>query len=155
MDLKSLKKDYDVLAKKYSLPSFDELDRDFEISKLDKENDFLLRAVRKLMMEKIVNSINFLEMLINHANAPRMYLPYIKTMSIEDRKLIEDIYNSLSHLTLMSLDLEINSTEEFEAKLVEKVFVDWNKMKPNFSKIVGNIKKPKRSLIKKDRSYFG
>src|SRR5688572_7419537 len=109
MELECLKKEYEVLAKKYSLSSFNDLNNDFEIEKQDKQSDTLLKVIRKIVMDKIVNSITFLEMLVNPINAPRMYLPYIRAMSVEDRKSIEDIYNVLAELSLLSLDLEIDS----------------------------------------------
>ena len=60
MNIAELKKRYENLTKKYKIPGFVELNKDFEIEKLDKEIDFLLRAIRKLIMEKIVNSMSFL-----------------------------------------------------------------------------------------------
>ena len=72
MELKDLKKEYSDLAEKYKLPSFKELNENFEIEKIDKDTEILLRDVRKVMMEKIVNSLGFLEMFLNPMNAPRM-----------------------------------------------------------------------------------
>jgi len=155
MELKDLKSEYEKLARKYGLPSFEEIVLDFEIDKLEKDTEFLLRAIRKSMMEKIVNSINFLEMLLNPINTPRMYLPFIRTMSNEDRKFIDGIYGALADLTLLSLDLEIDSNDKAEAELIKKVFDEWKELKPNFKVIISNIKKPKNFVNKKERSYFG
>ncbi len=155
MELKELKSEYEKLAKKYGLPSFEEIVLDFEIDKLEKDTEFLLRAIRKLMMEKIVNSINFLEMLLNPVNTPRMYLPFIRMMDIEDKKMIDNIYSVLAELTLVSLDLEIDSNDKAEAELIKKVFDKWKELKPSFRAIINNIKKPKNFVNKKERSYFG
>ena len=89
MDLKELKKHYEILSKKYKLPSFKELNEDFDIEKIDKESDILLKVVRKVMMEKIVNSLGFIEMLLNPMNSPRMYHAYLNSMSVEDKKAID------------------------------------------------------------------
>ena len=56
MELNDLRNDYSKLEVKHILPSFKELNESFEIDKIDKESDALLRVVRKVMMEKIVNS---------------------------------------------------------------------------------------------------
>src|SRR3989344_7507027 len=98
MEFKELKKNYEVLANKFKLPPFAEVDDNFEIHKIDRESDALLRAVRKQMMEKIVNSVGFVEMLLSGANAPRMYFSYMKAMSQEDRKGLENIYKEFSEL---------------------------------------------------------
>ena len=41
-----VKKEYDVLKKKYNLPDFEALDKEFEISTIEKP-DFLLRNIKK------------------------------------------------------------------------------------------------------------
>jgi len=155
MEVAELKKKYEQLAKKHKLPSFDELNSDFEIDKLDRESNNLLRAIRKLIMEKIVNSMSFLEMLVNPINAPRMYMPYIVTMEVMDKKIIDEIYSSLAGLSVLSLELEINSEEKDEAVLINSVLGKWKELKPKFSQILKNIKEPKNSVAKKERSYFG
>ncbi len=156
MTLEALKKEYEKFAKKYNLPSFRDLNLDFEIDKFDKETDFLLRAIRKLMMEKIVNSMTFLEMLVNPINAPRMYLPYIRSMSVEDKKMIDDAYSNLADLSILSLDLEIDSNEKTETDLIRKIYDKWKELKPGFIKILQNMKHPKNlNNNRKERSYFG
>lgn len=156
MKLEDFKKEYVKLTKKYGLPSFEKVNVDFEIDKFDKETDHLLRAVRKIMMEKVVNSITFLEMLLNPVNSPRMYLPFIRTMNAEDRKIIDNLYSTLADLSLLSLDLEIDFSEKGEADLIKRTFDAWNSLKPGFAKILSNIKQPKNlNNSKKERSYYG
>ena len=94
-------------------------------------------------------------MLGNPVNAPRMYIPYIRTMSIEDKKDIDSIYSALADLSLVSLDLEINSSEKEEAELVNLVFKKWNELKPKFKGILTSMKKPRNFVTKKEKSYFG
>jgi len=122
MDLKTLRKDYEKIRQNNKLPTFDELNSDFEIDKIDRESANLLRTIRKIMMEKIVNSMSFMEMLINPVNAPRMYLPFIRTMSINDKKIIDNLYSTLADLSLDSLSLEIDSSQNDESALVNNVF---------------------------------
>jgi len=156
MNLEEFKKEYEKSAKKYGLPSFEKLNLDFEIDKLDKDTSSLLRMIRKLMMEKIVNSMTFLDMLLNPVNAPRMYFPFIRTINIDEKKIIDKIYSKLADLSLLSLDLEIDSNEKSEANLIKKTFNSWNQLKPDFRQILSNIKKPKNlDNNKKERSYFG
>jgi hypothetical protein len=155
MELKDFKKEYEKFAKKYEVPSFKDLNKDFEIDKLDKDNDYLLRAIRKIMMEKVVNSMSFLEMLLNPMNTPRMYLAYIRTMSDDDRDRINRVYGVLADLSLMSLNLEIDSNEKAEAELISLVFKNWNGFKKDFMVLLGNMKSLKGVVNKKERSYFG
>lgn len=155
MDLVTLKKEYSELSKKHKLPAFKELNGDFEVEKIERESDYILRVVRKVMMEKIVNSLNFLELLMNPANAPKMYIGYIRTMSVEDRKEIDKMYGSIGDLSIQSLALEIDYSEKSEAELINKIFNTWNANKPSFKKIISNMNRPNKPEVKKDKTYFG
>ncbi len=155
MDLDILKKQYAALTKKYDLPEFKALNDHFEIEKIDKDTDTLLKFIRKIMMEKIVNSLTFLELLMNPVNAPRMYLPYIRSISQEDKTIIDRLYSSLSDLSILSLDLEIDSSEKKEAELIFKIYSLWMSVKPDFRKILHSLKQPLSTPAKKEKSYFG
>jgi hypothetical protein len=155
MEIKDLKKEYEILEKKYKLPSFKELNENFEIDKIDKESETIIRIIRKAIMEKLINSINFLEFLVNPVNAPRMYMNYLKNISVEDKEDIDEIYSSFAELSLSSLDLEVDYSEKNEAELIIKVNELWNKKKQKFKKILANIKNPKITSVRKEKSYFG
>lgn len=155
MNLSDFKKAYEPLKKKYDLPSFAELNENFEIEKARKGQETLLRTVRKMMMEKIVNSLGFMETLINPINAPRIYLIYIKSMSAEDKKEVENIYSVLSDLVVGSLNLEIDYSEKGEAEMIKKIFKDWGSIKPSFRNIIRNMQKPASATASKEKSYFG
>lgn len=157
MELAVLKKRYSELQKKYKLVPFFRLNKDFEIDKIDKETESLARAIRKLMIDKIVNSMNFLEMLLNQINAPRLYLPFLKISTAEDRKLMDELYSKMGALSILSLELEINSSEKKEVEAIRKISDAWTLLKPGFMKIVEKIKNPDAFLtaVKKEKSYFG
>lgn len=155
MKLKELKENYEKLVKKYGLPDFDELNKNFEIGKINRDNGVLLRTIRKIIMEKVLNSLGFIEMLLNPVNAPRMYQPFIRTMDVEDKKGIDKIYLSLSDLSMGSLECEIDYNEKNEAELIKKTLATWNEVKPEFRKIFAKIRKPNSTSAKKEKSYWG
>lgn len=155
MELQELKKSYDDKQKKYNLPSFKELNENFEIDKIDKDTDYLLRMVRKVAMEKILNSLTFLELLTNPSNTPRIYMSYVKSMTNNDKEMIEKLYEPLKVLSLESLDLEINYSEKSEAELIKKLNKTWEELKTDFIKLIARIKHPGIQAAKKEKSYFG
>ena len=154
MELPELKKQYNTLESKYKLPSFKSLNEDFEIDKIDKESDCLLRIVRKVIMEKLVNTMQFLDGLLNPVNTPRIYIAYIKSMSIEDKESIDKIYDKIATVSLNSLSLEIGYDEKKEAELIKEIYKIWEEIKPNLSKIIENIKNPTKTNPKKEKSYY-
>ena len=154
MELDELKKRYAEHEKKFGLPDYKEMNDDFEIDKIDRDSDTFLRVIRKVMMEKIVNSMGFVDMLLNPVNAPRIYYSYIKSMSSEDKKIIEKIYSFLADISVASLALEIDSDDKKEAVLIKRTFQGWKAHKKEFEKIIANMNKP-NSNIKKEKTYFG
>ncbi len=153
-ELEDLKRIYNEYEKKYGIPRYKELNEDFEIDKIDRESDSFLRVVRKVMMEKVVNSLNFLDMLLNPGNAPRIYYGFLKSIKEEDTKMIDEIYTKLGNLSMESLALEIDYSEKKEAEMIVKVFREWDSVKVNFRKLMEHIQHPTREE-KKERNYYG
>lgn len=154
MDLKELKKKYDELASKHQLPGFSELNENFEIEKIRRGDETLLRTIRKTMMEKVVNTMGFLEFILNPVNAPRVYLAYIRSITQDDKKAIENVYESLAELMTAALKLEIDYSEKEEAEMIKQISKKWEGIKPGFRKIVADMEKPAK-FEKKERSYYG
>jgi hypothetical protein len=155
MELKNLKKDYNELAKKHKLPGFEKLNEDFEIERIVIESDYLLRAVRKTMMDKVVGWLRFFEMITNSTSAPRIYHAYIKSMTPEGKKEIEKIYSELGDINLAALELEIEYSEKNEAATINKIFKEFGSLKPSLKKIIKEIQNPEQQNAKATKSYFG
>lgn len=154
MNADELKKDYAVFEKKYGLPKFELLNEEFEIEKIKRKSGILLKMVRKVMMEKIINSMGFIEMVLNPMNAPRIYLAYIKSMTSKDKEDIDKLYGSMSEVVLDSLGLEIDYSEKKEAEMIIGICRKWDEVKPAFRKLVKDIQKPAAAATR-ERSYFG
>lgn len=154
MDLKEILERYSELEKRYDLPSFERLNSIFDIEKIERGELALARTIRKIMMEKIINSVGFTEMILNPMNAPRMYLVYIKQMTVDDRKIIEEIHSRFADLVLLSLRLEVEYFEKDEAEMIKKIYDVWNSTKPSFIKMIEGMQKPASSATK-EKSYFG
>lgn len=154
-DVHKFKEVYDALAKQYGLPPFVTLNADFELDKINQESLTVLRAVRKAMMEKVFNILNFLEMLLNPVNAPRTYLPYIKTMTSEERKAIDALFGVFGKLTLRALPLEIEYTEKREAGMIKDTVKIWGGAKQELQRLMEHVAVPIENGTKKERSYYG
>jgi len=154
LKLAELKKIYGELEKKYKLPSFAEMNNDFDIDKIEMERENLLKAIRKVMLDKVFNIIGFFDMILNPVNAPMMYHSFIKSITTEDKKLIDKVYGKLGDLILDSFVLEVKYSEEDEVKAIKNTFSTWDSLRPDLKKLFERIRKP-TSLSKKEKSYFG
>lgn len=155
MEVVELKKKYESFSKKYSLPAFDKVNQDFEIGKIDHDTGLILKTVRKVMMEKVVNSLGLVEMLLNPVNAPRMYMPFIRSITTDDKKNIDALYASLTVLSMKTIEREMIYDEKAEAELIKDIVKRWDENRPRFIALFDKMKNPPKVNSKKERSYFG
>ena len=156
MKLDELKKRYEILRKKHSLPEFIELNKLFEIEKIDKESDLLLRDVRKVMMDKILEHLRLVEMLINPSIAPPMFLQFVRKVSFDERKIFEKVYVKLILIELVALELEIAYEEEKEAAMIKNILNTWKELIPDMNSIIKIMRRNfEGTSEKKDKSYLG
>lgn len=157
--LQEVKKDYEEFQIRYSLPSFDELNRAFSIEKVtEDETDFLLREIRKYIADKYSNYHRFVELLINPANASVFVFSILKGMNADDKKLIENLYKKLSKLNIRIMEVDIIYSEEKEAEFIQEAYREWNSIREDWIKIIESIKKNWDNGVKKDseeKKYFG
>jgi hypothetical protein len=154
--LKRLKEDYEKLAKQYKLPSFKELNEEFEIEKIaDKETEVLLRHIRRCILEKIVAVSRFFELMLNPTEANILLLSMLKEIDAETKKRMEKLYRELSYIEISAVELDLDYSEKAEAKFIADVSRDWKKLKASLKDI---SKKLETKLNVKDKlsdAYFG
>jgi len=156
-DLESLKEDYQKIQKKYNLPDFDKLNEDFSIEKISEaETDFLLREIRKFMADKFMNYLRFAESLLNPVNVPMFVFSIVKSIGVEEKNLLTEIYKKLAKCEVDLIEIDIEFSEEKEAKFILEAYNLWQEMKKDFLRIMNSIKKnwdikPKTN----GKNYFG
>lgn len=157
MDLATLKKNYALLEKQHKLPSFTQLNTYFDIDRLDQEHDFLLRDIRKSMMEKVLEFIRLTETLLTPNSAPPLFLQFVRSMNSDEQKKIQGVYETLINLELDSIACDIQYSASSEAALIKSMYESWLKITPDLQMIAALMKRnfSERPSSKKDKSYFG
>ncbi len=156
MKLGELKSEYDTMAKKYSLPKFESLNEDFNVEKIKKETAYILRTVRRAMMDRVASYLGFIEALAHPVNAPPFMLVYIKSIDEEDKNNIESIYKEINDINLSTFILEIDYSEKAEAEAIKSIYERWGKVKQKFKKIFSGMQKSWNAISeKKEKTYFG
>ena len=155
--LEKLKKDYEKLQKKYKLPSFQQLNEEFEIERIaEHETDILLREIRKAITEKAVAFLRFLELMINPTAAPFFLLSVIKHLGASDKKIVEEIYRKVCEFEIKAIALDMKYNENAEAEFIRDSAKKWQAMHPDFQEMSRAIDRAwNASFEKKERSYFG
>ncbi len=156
-DLEVLKKEYARLQKKYELPSFEELNNDFQIEKAsENETDFVLREIRKLIAERLFNYLRFIESLLNPVNVPMFVYSIIKTFDVQEKEKLTEVYKKLAKKEVELIGLDIESTEEKEVKFIKDSYKLWQEIKKDVLEVVNAIKKNWDTKVEADKKdYFG
>lgn len=152
-----LKKNYEKEKQKYKLPSFQQLNEEFEIERAaERETDMLLRELRKAMTEKAIAFLRFVELLLNPTNAPFFMFSIIKNLTASDKKLIEGIYKQLCEFEIKAIALDMEYSEKAEAEFIKYCYGQWKGMKVEMKELSEAISKAwHMSAEKKERDYFG
>ncbi len=149
---------YESLTKRYDLPKFDDLNKEFEISsikQLDK-TDFLLRVIRRRITDKLAMFCNILQSLIlpNTGSAINMY--ELKMFDENDKEQIEKLLAEMMFLERKSLLLDIKSEDNVEVEFLKTTWKQWPKFSIEMAKIAEKMSKGWKQEDKLDKTqYFG
>jgi len=141
-NLEKFKEDYKVLQKEHNLPEFKGLNEDFDIEKIaEQETDYLLRELRKVIMDKIIAYLRFVEMLLNPTNAPMFFLSLVKGLTVQDKRILERIYMKLGGFEIDVIELDARYDEKGEIEFIKKVSKEWQDISKEMIKFTEVLKR--------------
>ena len=117
-DLVKLKKAYEKLQKKYKLPEFNKLDKEFEIRKVDPDL-FILKESRRLIAHKLNILIHWLDSVLNPNPGSLVSMIESKLFSKSELHNLSELYKDI----LLWLDrsfLASMGDEKAEAEFLKK-----------------------------------
>jgi len=156
--LEEMKKKYKDFQKQYGLPDFDELNRNFFIEEVaELKTDFLIRGIRRAIAERFSNYLKFIEDLLHPTSASIFVFSIIKSLKMEDKKLLEDIYKKIAKIEIEIMELDILYSEQKEAEFVKKACGVWCEIGGKWIKIISSVKNAWDNDSKEDynKDYFG
>ena len=152
-----LKNEYNLLSKKYSLPDFTALNELFDVEDTSLDTEFLLRNMRRTMIEKISGYLRFVELLLNPASTPAFFYKKIKKLENGEKENISKIYEIFGDIETESLLLDLEYAEKNEAEFIKEVFKRFDtEIKKGLIAIIKKLINGTSTEIKNNRgSYFG
>lgn len=155
--LSELKEDYNKLQKKYDLPSFEELNEDFQIEKISEaETDFLIREVRKLMSDKFSNYLRMIEAFLNPVSVPMFVFSIVKKLGTEEKNKLSEAYKTLAKLEIDLIELDVKFSEEKEVAFIKNAYAKWKNIQLELLGVVSSMKNNFENKFKVNgKSYFG
>jgi len=155
--LTKLKEDYEKLRKRHNLPSFKELNEDFQIEKAaETETEILIREVRRFVGDKLMNYMRFIESLLNPVNVPMFIFSIIKLIDAEEKKRLSEIYKKLMKKEIKFIELDLEFNEEKEAQFIKDSYELWQEIKKDMLRIMDKINKRWDDKFEANsKGYFG
>jgi len=140
----------------HELPEFEKLNFAFEISDIETKY-FLLRDIRRHMVEKLKNNIDILENIIHPTSSISAYHEY-KFFDDEEKVKVYELYARMMGFVRDSNILDISVDEKKDADFINDVMNSWPDMKNELTHTFSKL----RDCWTKDEiseaqvtSYFG
>ncbi|GIU68277.1 MAG: hypothetical protein KatS3mg001_127 [Candidatus Pacearchaeota archaeon] len=155
--LENMKKSYELLKKKYKLPTFKELNEEFWIEEIsNKETDFLIRHIRIKVADFLFRVARFIESLINPTNPSMFTIFILKAINQDDKKILSEIHKKITKMEIEYIKLDVFFSEEKEAEFIKESYNFWQNTKKNFFNILEKVEKSFDSKKENNtRGYFG
>lgn len=148
------KQSYQALAKKHTLPSYEELNREFELLYMREvcEIPFPLSFVRRRMNDKIGWVCNMLQSVLQPNPGSFLSMREASFFSKEHREECQALLKELMQLERLSLHLDVAMSEEQDAAFIRSAFGIWQKIKPRLQKITSQLSEGWKQDTKKENN---
>ncbi|MEM4263922.1 MAG: hypothetical protein QW666_03460, partial [Candidatus Woesearchaeota archaeon] len=113
-----VKKEYELLKKKYNLPDFELLDNEFEISTIEKP-DFLLRSIKKKICEKMDFAAELLAKLIQPETTCIADLYEYRCFNDAEKKEIFALYSKILYLQRRLFEADFLLDDHADAAIIK------------------------------------
>ena len=154
-ELDELKKEYQPLQKKYSLPQFEKLAEDFDVDRaVYRETSFVLRDIRRIISERLSSYLSLFEMLINPTGPPVFFFLIIKNLKPEEQKEIKNIYDILAKIQIRMIKTDIIYEEKLEAEMIKESHIQWQEIKPKIKELIESFEKKLDHVFKDEKQGY-
>lgn len=136
--MSEIQKTYDALKKKHALPSFNDINNEFEISSTENK-DFLLREIRRKMDERIEFFVKILNSILQpDTNISELH--ECRDFSDSDKRDIFSLYKEIIVMHDSAVIAGIICDESQDAKFISETFKSWPAIKKKMVEIVKRMK---------------
>lgn len=156
----NFKEDYNKLGEKYDLPSLDELNSEFEIIDHMTTNNTMtsypLRYTRRFIVSIFYNWINYLHNFIMPNPQSAILIRESESFSEEQKLEVTKAIKEIMFINRLSTNLDLEMSEEEDAKFLRKYFDEWKDLKKRLLKFAKvNLDGWLQDMPENKESYFG
>lgn len=157
-DHEVLKEAYDEVRKKYKLiPTFEELDREFEVTLIDPDRThFIIKDINRTICSKLHKFIDNILPIINPSPSSLHSMVETKFFEKENADGMFEFYKKLMYLLHKAILLSLKSEKE-EAEFINEVWKEWPQLKDKMIFYMDKITKgwAKKEKEEKREEYVG
>ncbi len=159
--MKNLKERYSKLSSQFSLPSYDELNLEFELLYVKElfEINRPLVFIRRRISDKIGWTCAMLQGIIQPNPGSMLSMEESSFFTKEEKQnTLIKLLKELMYYTRKSMDLDIGSTDKEEAEFIKESFKKWAGFKPRVKEVSKHLKeswKKEKTSKKVNNSYLG
>ena len=151
-----IKEKYEALKKKYSLPAYDDINKDFDIESIDENSQLVLQKARANMVEKLDYYAKLIESILQpESNLSNLYEAHYITD--DDKNDAYSLFKRLMRLVRYSNSVSLTNGEEENAKFIKEAYQEYNGLRKDILKHIIRLMNlwEKETDIKDDQNYFG
>ncbi|MFW6283282.1 MAG: hypothetical protein ACOC1P_04495 [Minisyncoccales bacterium] len=150
-----MKNNYEELQKKYTLPAYEELNKDFEIYSISKEDD-LIRELLKKIRDVIDFYIDLLEGIIQ-PDSTYYVLKEANAIDSQTRNQVNTTYAKLLYINRENIEIHLDYNEKKATEFILKTHNEWQEIKKELMPIIKTIKESwaHNKETKNEGGYFG
>jgi len=151
-----IKDTYEKLKKKFSLPEYDEVNNELEISSLESD-DFLLRQIRRKISERIESVTEPMGSLLQPSAESLVDMHECRFFDDKEKRKMIDIYKKLMIVSRSALEADIERDDKADASVINDFFKAWKALKKDILAFMKKMKTcwEKETEIEEKLEYFG
>lgn len=136
-----IKTAYEQLAKKYTLPKYDELDGEFELLYVQNilEIRYVLRFVRRRMTDKFAWVCNMIQSFLQPNPSSFVSLQESSFFNPEEKKAMGHLLKDLMQYARVSVALDIEGNDKNDAENIKAMHEKWIHSKPELLVILKKL----------------
>ena len=155
-DKQDLKAMYDKLKVKFKLPEYSRLNEEFEIGDVEKK-EFLLRAVRRKMRDKLIFFCRILEGVLYPTDRSPLNAYESSFFDDSTKTHLSQIHRTMMIFDRQSLLLDIQDSDEQNVEFILALWKEWSLFGKEISAAIKIMEKSWKSTgeEKGAQGYFG
>lgn len=152
-----IQKQYEELRKKHGLPPFEDINRELEITNIDEKNMFLLREIRRNLVDRIEHFEKMLQEILQPDTNSFRSMSECREFKESEKHELFNIYKNLMIMLRSSQIIELECDDKKEAAFIKSAFENWMRIKKEISPYISKLEKSweKETEPNEDIGYLG